>query len=47
MSNNIYVMAAKQSEGSFKLQRERDIITTGLDNAEHLGRIQGISSTEG
>jgi hypothetical protein len=40
-------MAAKQSQGSFKPQRERDILKAGLGNPEHLGRVRGISSKEG
>jgi hypothetical protein len=44
---NIYEMAAKQSQGSFKPQRERDILTAGLGIPEHPGRVRGISSKEG
>jgi hypothetical protein len=41
-------MAAKQSQGSFKPQRERDIIlTAGLGNPEHPGPVRGISFKEG
>jgi hypothetical protein len=40
-------MAAKQSQGSFKPQRERDILTAGLGNPEHPGHVRGISSKEG
>jgi hypothetical protein len=47
VAKNIYAMAAKQSQGSFKPQRERDILTAGLGNPEHLGRVRGISSKEG
>ena len=46
-AKNIYTMAAKQSEGTFKPQRERDILTAGLGNPEHPGRVRGISSKEG
>jgi hypothetical protein len=46
-TKNIYAMAAKQSQGSFKPQRERDILTAGLGNLEHPGRVRGISSKEG
>jgi hypothetical protein len=46
-TKNIYAMAAKQSQGSFKPQRERDILTAGLGNPEHPGRVRGISSKEG
>jgi hypothetical protein len=47
VAKNIYAMAAKQSQGSFKPQRERDILTAGLVNLEHPGRVRGISSKEG
>jgi hypothetical protein len=40
-------MTAKQSQGSFKPQWERDILTAGLGNPEHPGRVRGISSKEG
>jgi hypothetical protein len=40
-------MTAKQSQGSFKPQRERDILMAGLGNPEHPGRVRGISSKEG
>jgi hypothetical protein len=43
-AKNIYAMAAKQSQGSFKPQREGDILTAGLGNPEHPGRVRGISS---
>jgi hypothetical protein len=46
-AKNIYAIAAKQSQGTFKPQRERDILTTGLGNPEHPGRVRGISSKEG
>jgi hypothetical protein len=46
-AKNIYAMAAKQSQGSFKPQRERDILTAGLGNPEHPGHVRGISSKEG
>jgi hypothetical protein len=37
-TKNIYAMVAKQSQGTFKPQRERDILTAGLGNLEHPGR---------
>jgi hypothetical protein len=40
-------MVAKQSQGSFKPQRERDILKAGLGNLEHPSRVRGISSKEG
>ena len=40
-AKNIYTMAAKQSEGTFKPQRERDILTAGLGHPEHPGRVRG------
>jgi hypothetical protein len=46
-ATNIYAIAAKQSQGTFKPQRERDILTGGLSNPEHPGRVRGISSKEG
>jgi hypothetical protein len=46
-AKNIYAMAAKQSQGSFKPQTERDILTAGLGNPEHPSRVRGISSKEG
>jgi hypothetical protein len=33
-------MAAKQSQGSFKPRRERDILKAGLGNPEHLSRYE-------
>jgi hypothetical protein len=47
VAKNIYAMAAKQSQGSIKPQRERDILTAGLGNTEHPGHVRGISSKEG
>jgi hypothetical protein len=47
VAKNIYAMAAKQSQGSCKPQRERDILMAGLGNPEHPGRVRGISSKEG
>jgi hypothetical protein len=44
---NIYAMAAKQSQGSFKPQRERDILTACLGNPKHPGHVRGISSKKG
>jgi hypothetical protein len=46
-AKNIYAMAAKQSQGSFKPQRDRDILTASLGNPEHPGRVRGLSSKEG
>ena len=46
-AKNIYAIAAKQSQGTFKPQRERDILTAGLGNPEHPGHVRGISSKEG
>jgi hypothetical protein len=46
-AKNIYAMAAKQSQGPFKQQMERDILTAGLGNPEHPDRVRGISSKEG
>jgi hypothetical protein len=46
-AKNIYAMAAKQIQGTFKTQRDRDIITAGLGNPEHPGRVRGILSKEG
>jgi hypothetical protein len=40
-------MAAKQSQGTFKPQRERDILTAGLCNPEHPSCVKGISFKEG
>jgi hypothetical protein len=40
-------MATKLSQGTFKPQRERDILTAGLSNPEHPGRVRGMSSKEG
>jgi hypothetical protein len=45
--NSIFAVATKQHEGLFKPQRERDILTAGLGNPEHPGRVRGISSKEG
>jgi hypothetical protein len=38
-AKNIYAIAAKQSQGTFKPQRERDILTAGLGNPKHPGRV--------
>jgi hypothetical protein len=46
-TKNIYAMAAKQTQRSFKQQRERDILTAGLGNPKHPCRVRGISSKEG
>jgi hypothetical protein len=45
-AKNIYAMVAKQSQVIFKPQRERDILTAGLSNPEHTGRVRGISSKD-
>jgi hypothetical protein len=46
---NIYAMAAKQSQKTFKPQRERDILSgkKHICNPEHPDRIRGISSKDG
>ena len=46
-AKNILAMAAKQKEGSFKPSRERDILSVGLGNLEHPGRVRGVSSRLG
>jgi hypothetical protein len=46
-TKSIFAVAAKQHEGLFKPRRERDILTAGLGNYEHPGRVRGISSKEG
>ena len=46
-TKNIFAVAAKKQEGSFKPQRERDILTAGLGNPEHPSRVRGITSKEG
>ena len=38
-AKNIFVVVAKKQEGSFKPQRERDILTAGLGNPEHPSRV--------
>jgi hypothetical protein len=38
-AKSIFAVAAKQHEGLFKPRRERDILTTGLGNPEHPGRV--------
>lgn len=40
----MYALAAKEQEGTFKSERERDILTEALGNPEHPGRVRGISS---
>jgi hypothetical protein len=45
-AKNIYAMAAKQSHGTFKPQRERDILMVDLDNPEHPSHVRGTSSME-
>jgi hypothetical protein len=47
VAKNIFAVAAKQHEGLFEPQRERDILTAGLGNPEHPGHVRGISSKEG
>jgi hypothetical protein len=46
VAKSIFAVAAKQHEGLFKPQRERDILTAGLGNPEHPSRVRGISSKE-
>jgi hypothetical protein len=46
-AKSIFTVASKQHEGLFKPQRERYILTAGLGNLEHPGRVRGISSKEG
>ena len=46
-AKNIFAVAAKKHKGSFKPQWERDILTAGLGNPEHPGRVRGILSKEG
>jgi hypothetical protein len=46
-AKSIFAVVAKQHEGLFKPQRERDILTAGLGNPEHPGRVRGISWKEG
>jgi hypothetical protein len=46
-AKSIFAMAAKQHEGLFQPQRERDILTASLGNPEHPGRVRGISLKEG
>lgn len=38
-TKSILAVAAKTQEGKFKPQRERDILSEGLGNPEHLGRV--------
>jgi hypothetical protein len=47
VAKSFFEALAKQQEGTFKPQRERDILTAGLDNPKHPGRVRGISSKEG
>lgn len=47
LAKSFFAVAAKQHEGSFKPQREKDILTAGLGNPEHPGHVRGISSKEG
>jgi len=46
-AKNVLAVAAKQKEGSFKPSRERDILSVGLGNLEHPGRVRGVSSRLG
>jgi hypothetical protein len=46
-SKSIFAVAGMQQEGKFMPQRERDILSVGLGNPEHSGRVRGISSKEG
>ena len=43
-AKNILAMVAKQKEGSFKPSRERDTLSVGLGNPDHLGRVRGVLS---
>jgi hypothetical protein len=47
VTKSFFEAAAKQQEGTFKPQRERDIFTAGLGNPEHPGHVRGISSKQG
>ena len=44
---SIFAVAGMQQEGKFTPRRERDILSVGLGNPEHPGRVRGISSKEG
>jgi len=44
---SIFVVAGMQQEGKFTPRRKRDILSVGLGNLEHPGRVRGISSKEG
>lgn len=44
---HIVQVAAKSKDGSFKLERERGILSVALGNPEHPGRVWGISSRLG
>jgi len=44
---SIFAVAGMQQEGKFMPQRERDILSVGLGNPKHPGRVRGISSKEG
>jgi hypothetical protein len=46
-SKSIFAVAGMQQEGMFIPRRERDILSVGLGNPEHPGRVRGISSKEG
>ena len=46
-AKTIFALAVKQQEGTFKPQRERDILTLALGNPEHPGHVRGISSRLG
>jgi hypothetical protein len=46
-AKSIFAVAAKQHKRLFKPRRERNILTAGLGNSEHSGRVRGISSKEG
>jgi len=46
-TKSIFVVAGMQQEGKFTPGRERDILSVGLGNPEHPGRVRGISSKEG
>jgi len=42
-----FAVAGMQQEGKCTPQRERDILSVGLGNPGHPGRVRGISSKEG
>lgn len=42
-TKSIMTVATMEKEESFKLERERDILSKGLGNPEYLDRVRGIS----